>query len=106
MDGCENKETCPMCQGKTKMRSDEEYKALVNRLSRIEGQVRGLKRMVEENAYCTDIMIQVTAVTAALNAFNRELMTSHIKGCVTEDVRNGNYDTVNDLISTLQKLMK
>lgn len=106
MEGCENKSGCPMCQGKTKTRSDEEYKALINRLSRIEGQVRGLKRMVEESAYCTDIMIQVSAVTAALNAFNRELMTSHIKGCVTEDIKSGNYDTVNDLISTLQKLMK
>ncbi len=105
MDGCEEKESCPLC-GKKKERSGPEYRSLINRLSRIEGQVRGLKRMVEESAYCTDIMRQVSAVTAALNAVNRELMTSHIRGCVTEDIREGNYETVDDLIATLQKLMK
>ena len=91
---------------KTKQRSEQEYKKLLNRLSRIEGQIRGIKGMVEKNAYCTDILIQVSAVNAALNAFNRELLAEHIKTCVADDIRQGKYETIDELVVTLQKLMK
>ena len=95
---------CDCC--KTKIRSEEEYKALINRLNRIEGQIRGIKGMVEKNAYCTDIIVQVSAVNAALNAFNKELLSNHIKTCVADDIKAGKTETVDDLLSTLQKLMK
>ena len=91
---------------RTKERSEEEYKRLVNRLSRIEGQIRGLKRMLDESAYCPDILTQVAAVNAALSAFGRELLSSHIRTCVVEDVRAGKEDTVDELLNTLQKFMK
>ena len=94
------------CCNKTKSRSIEEKKALINRLSRIEGQIRGIKGMVEKEAYCTDIITQVAAATAALNSFNKELLSSHIKTCVTDDIKAGKTETVDDLLSTLQKLMK
>lgn len=94
------------CSRKTKQRSEEEFKALINRLNRIEGQVRGIKKMVESNAYCTDILTQVSAITAALNAFNRELLANHIRTCVAEDVKNGKDETIDELVFTLQKLMK
>ena len=100
----ENKECC--CSHKTKERSQEESKDLIVRLNRIEGQVRGVKNMVESNAYCTDILVQVSAITAALNAFNRELLAEHVRSCVAEDIRQGKDETVDDLISTLRKLMK
>ncbi len=91
---------------KTKKRSEEEYKALLNRLSRIEGQVRGIRKMVESDTYCTDILNQVSAVHAALNAFNRELLANHIRTCVADDIRNGKDETIEELVQTLQKLMK
>ena len=91
---------------KTKERSEEELRALYNRLSRIEGQIRGIRGMVEKDAYCTDILTQVAAVNAALNAFSRELLATHIKTCVTEDIKAGKAETVDDLVTTLQKLMK
>ena len=91
---------------KTKQRSEQEYKKLLNRLSRIEGQIRGIKGMVEKNAYCTDILIHVSAVNAALNAFNRELLAEHIKTCVADDIRQGKDETIDELVVTLQKLMK
>ena len=94
------------CCRKTKVRSEEEYRALTNRLNRVEGQIRGIKKMVEENAYCTDILIQVSAVQAALNAFNRELLSNHIHTCVTNDIRNGKDETIDELVALLQKLMK
>lgn len=94
------------CCHKTKHRSDEEYKLLVNRLNRIEGQVRGVKKMVENDAYCTDILTQVSAIQAALNAFNRELLAEHIRTCVANDIRQGNDETIDELVQTLQKLMK
>ena len=90
----------------TKHRDEDELHCLVNRLSRIEGQVRGVKKMLEEDAYCTDVLTQVTAIQAALNAFNKELLANHIKSCVVEDIRAGNDAVVDDLVSTLQKLMK
>lgn len=94
------------CTHKKKQRSPDEYKSLLNRLSRIEGQVRGIYKMVEADAYCTDILIQVSAINAALNAFNKELLANHIKTCVANDIKNGKEDTVDELVATLQKLMK
>lgn len=94
------------CSGKTKIRSEKEYRALLNRLSRIEGQVRGVRNMLERNAYCPDILIQVSAINAALNAFNRELLSSHIRSCVVTDIKNDNIETVDELVETLKKLMK
>ncbi len=98
-------ENCNCCH-KTKVRSEEEYKSLLNRLNRIEGQIRGIKGMVEKDAYCTDIITQVAAACAALNAFNRELLSAHIKTCVTDDIKAGKSETIDDLLATLQKLMK
>ena len=94
------------CCHKTKHRSEEEYKTLINRLSRIEGQVRGIRKMVENDAYCVDILTQVSAIQAALNGFNRELLSNHIRTCVMDDIRNGNDEIVDELVQTLQKLMK
>ena len=96
---------CCCCERK-KQRQDKEYKDMINRLSRIEGQVRGIKRMVEEDAYCTDILVQVSAVNAALNSFNKVLLVNHIKTCVRQDILDGKEETVDDLVVTLQKLMK
>ena len=94
------------CCHKTKHRSEEEYKTLINRLSRIEGQVRGVRKMVETDAYCVDILTQVSAIQAALNGFNRELLSNHIRTCVMDDIKNGNDEIVDELVQTLQKLMK
>lgn len=96
---------CPHCH-KTKQRTDEEYKALINRLNRIEGQIRGIKGMLEKNAYCIDILIQVAAANAALNSFNKELLANHIKTCVAQDIRDGKNETIDELVTVLQKLMK
>ncbi len=97
---------CPCCSNRTKNRSEKEYKDLMNRLSRIEGQIRGIKGMMEKDAYCTDIITQVSAVTAALNSFNKVLLSQHIKTCVIEDIKQGKEDTIDDLLATLQKLMR
>lgn len=94
------------CAHKIKERGETEYKSLINRLNRIEGQVRGIKNMVENSVYCTNILVQVSAVQAALNAFNKELLANHIKTCVAEDIRVGKDETVDELVATLQKLMK
>ena len=94
------------CCHKTKQRSEEEYKSLIHRLNRIEGQVRGVRKMVETDAYCTDILVQVSAISAALNAFNRELLANHIRTCVAEDLKQDKTEAVDDLVQTLQKLMK
>lgn len=94
------------CCGKKTMRTDETRKKLLNRLNRIEGQIRGIKGMLERDAYCTDILTQSAAVNAALNAFNRELISNHIRGCVTGDLREGKYEVIDELVDTLQKLMK
>ena len=101
----ENKESCPHC-AKTKQRGDRELKSLINRLKRIEGQVRGIRGMVEKDAYCTDILVQAAAVSAAINAFNKELLSSHIKSCVAENIRQGNDDVIDELVVTLQRLMR
>ena len=99
-------ERCSCCSHKTKERTEAEYKKLINRLNRIEGQVRGIRGMVENNAYCTDILMQVSAVNAALNAFNKELLASHIRTCVADDIRNGKDETIDELVAALQKLMR
>ena len=91
---------------KKKARSEAEYRALLNRLSRIEGQVRGIRNLVESDAYCTDIVTQVSAIGAALNAFNKELLSEHIRTCVAEDMKAGKNETMDELIKTMQKLMK
>ncbi len=97
-----NKCTCH----KTKERTPQEYQSLINRLNRIEGQIRGIKKMVENNAYCVDILTQVSAANAALNAFNKELLANHIRTCVANDIRSGKDETIDELVCTLQKLMK
>ena len=102
----EKKEPCCCCAHKTKHRSEEEYTSLVHRLNRIEGQIRGIRGMVENEAYCPDILVQSAAVTAAMNAFNRELLANHIRTCVADDIRAGNDEVVDELLKTLQKLMK
>jgi DNA-binding FrmR family transcriptional regulator len=100
----EKEKSC--CCEKTTERSAQEIKKLVNRLNRIEGQIRGIKGMLERDAYCTDILTQSAAVSAAVNAFNRELLASHIRNCVADDIRAGNDEVIDDLVATLQKLMK
>lgn len=94
------------CCHKTKERSQEEYTRLIHRLYRIEGQIRGIRGMVERSAYCPDILVQSAAVTAAINAFNKELLASHIRTCVARDIREGKDETIDELVATLQKLMK
>ena len=96
---------CCECN-RIKERTESEYKSLINRLSRIEGQIRGIRKMEESSAYCTDIITQVSAAGAALNAFNKEILASHIKTCVREDIKSGKDETVDELVATLQKLMR
>ena len=100
------KEKCCHCSQRKKERSPVEYKKLIHRLNRIEGQIRGIKGMVENNAYCPDILIQSAAVNAAINAFNKELLANHIRTCVADDIRNGKDEVIDELVVTLQKLMK
>ena len=97
---------CPMCEGRSKHREGEEYKKLMNRLNRIEGQIRGVKKMVEEDRYCIDIINQVSAISSALNSFNKVLLADHIQSCVVRDVEAGNSEMIDELCETLQKLMK
>ena len=98
--------SCPNCGERHKERTQEEKKELLIRLRRAEGQIRGIEKMVEENAYCPDILIQVSAVTSALNSFNKALLACHIKSCVSEDIRAGKEEAVDELVAVLQKLMK
>ena len=91
---------------KHKHRDKKEYTDLINRLSRIEGQVRGIKKMIEAERYCVDILTQVSAIQSALNSFNKVLLTNHVKSCVVADIKNGNEEVVDELCATLQKLMK
>ena len=94
------------CCHKTKERSLEERKDLIHRLNRIEGQIRGIRGMLEKDAYCVDILTQVAAINAALNSFNKVLLANHIKTCVVENVRNGDDSVIDELVTTMQKLMK
>ena len=96
---------CAACH-KARERSPEEYKRLCNRLSRIEGQIRGLRGMLDRDAYCPDILAQAAAANAALNAFSRELLNQHIRSCVVNDVRAGNDEVIDELLDTLRKLMR
>ena len=101
----EIKEQC-QCHVKTKERSEKEYKDLLHRLSRVEGQIRGIKKMVEGGSYCIDILTQVAAANAALNSFNKVLLANHIKTCVSSDIKEGKEETLDELVATLQKLMR
>ena len=96
---------CPACGGTYTARSEEQKRKLTNRLNRIEGQVRGLRRMIEEDAYCNDVLIQSAAVLSALKSFNRELLHSHMDHCVVRDIRAGKPEVVDELMKTLEKLM-
>ncbi|MDO4473862.1 MAG: metal-sensing transcriptional repressor [Eubacteriales bacterium] len=100
----ENEKCC--CSEKTTVRSAEQKKKLINRLRRVEGQIRGLQSMIENDVYCNDILIQSSAVIAALNGFNRELLASHIHSCVARDIREGKDEVIDELIATMSKLMK
>lgn len=102
----ENDAYCPHCSGKHKDRDEKEYKDLMNRLKRIEGQVRGVEGMLDNGAYCTDILMQVSAITSALNSFNKALLANHMRTCVADNIREGNDDVIDELVTTLQKLMK
>ena len=97
---------CSCCCTKHTDRSEAERKKLVNRLKRIEGQIRGIIGMLENDAYCNDILIQSAAVNAAVNSFNKELLGNHIRTCVARDIRAGKDETIDELVATLQKLMK
>jgi DNA-binding FrmR family transcriptional regulator len=94
------------CCKKTTKRSEAERKRLINRLNRIEGQIRGIKGMLERDTYCADILVQSAAVNAAVNSFNKELLASHIRSCVVRDIREGKDEVVDELVATIQKLMK
>lgn len=94
------------CQERHKKRTEEEKKKLLTRLKKAEGQIRGIEKMVENDIYCPDILIQVSAVTSALNSFNKELLACHIRSCVADDIREGKDEAVDELVGVLQKLMK
>ncbi len=94
------------CRKKAVPRSEVERTRLIHRLNRIEGQIRGIRGMVENELYCNDILIQCSAVNAALRAFERELLASHVRSCVADDLRAGNDQVIDELVETLQKMMK
>lgn len=106
VNAMDNEKRCCHCGERKKQRSPEEYKSLIHRLNRIEGQVRGIRGMLENDAYCPDILVQSAAVNAAVNAFNKELLASHIRSCVAHDIREGHDEVIDELVATLQKLMK
>lgn len=101
-------EICEKCcsECRHKVRDEKEYRDLIHRLNRIEGQIRGVKGMVEDDRYCVDILTQVSAIQSALNSFNKNLLANHIKSCVVNDIRAGNEEAVDELCGTIQKLMK
>ncbi len=100
------KSTCPHCGDRKKKRTPEEQKDLLKRLKLAEGQIRGIQNMVENDAYCPDILIQISAVTAALNSFSKKLLACHIRSCVAEDIRSGDESAIDEFVTMLQKLMK
>ena len=102
----DNENGCPYCNIRKKQRSPEEKQMLILRLRKAEGQIRGIQKMVEEDSYCPDILTQISAVTSALNSFNKELLACHIRSCVSEDIRNGNEEAINEFVKLTQKLMK
>lgn len=97
---------CPHCSDRKRVRSPEEQHALITRLKKAEGQIRGIEKMIESDAYCPDILIQVSAVCSALNSFNKELLACHIRGCVTEDIKNGDDAAIDEFVRVIQRLMK
>lgn len=97
---------CECSKHRITKRSESEYKDLINRLKRIEGQVRGIQKMLEEDAYCTEVLTQVTAVNAAMNSFGKKLLASHVKNCVANNIRQGNDEVVDELVELLGKMMK
>lgn len=97
---------CQCATGKHKDREEKEIKALLNRLNRIEGQIRGIKGMLEDGAYCTDILVQSQAAASAINSFNKELLSNHIHTCVVDKIRQGDDEVIDELMTTLHKLMK
>ena len=97
---------CPVCSERKKKRTAEEQAALIKRLKLAEGQIRGIQKMVQNDAYCPDILIQVSAVTSALNSFNKELLACHIRSCVSEDIREGREEAIDEFVKITQKLMK
>lgn len=94
------------CCCRHKKRNEEEYKRLIHRLNRIEGQIRGIRGMVEKDVYCADILVQVAAANSALNAFSRELLSQHVRTCVADDLRAGSDEKLDELLKLLPKLMK
>ena len=104
--GKQSSESSCCCGTRHKKRTEAEQKALLTRLRRIEGQIRGLEKMVENDAYCPDILVQSSAATSALNSFNKVLLGCHIRSCVAEDIRAGKDETVDELCELLQRLMK
>lgn len=100
----QEKKNC--CSHKVKERDEKEYKDLMKRLRTIEGQVRGVENMISNNAYCADILVQTSAISAAVNSFNKVLLANHIKTCVADDIRSGNDEVIDELVVLLQKLMK
>ena len=102
----EQRTGCCACTHKTKTRDDKEIQDLIHRLNRIEGQIRGIRGMVERDAYCTDILTQVAAASAAMNSFTKVLLANHIRTCVARDIREGRDETIDELVETLQRLMK
>ena len=105
MADTQEKKVCPCCTKHT-MRSEEERKKLINRLKRVEGQIRGIIGMLENDAYCIDILTQVSAINAALNSFNKVLLANHVRTCVADNIRKGNDDVIDELVALLQKMMK
>ncbi|MGN0298960.1 MAG: metal-sensing transcriptional repressor [Lachnospiraceae bacterium] len=101
-----NDSECCCCSSKHKERDEKEIRSLMNRLKRIEGQIRGIENMLDNGAYCTDILIQVSAVSSALNSFNKVLLANHVKTCVADNIRKGNDEVIDELVTLLQKLMK
>ena len=104
LDNNESAHSC--CGDRKKHRSEQEYKDLIRRLNIIEGQVRGIRGMLEQDAYCIDILTQASAVSCAMNSFSKELLSNHIRTCVKDDILNGKDESINELVATLQKLMK
>ena len=100
----DNKKNC-FCSEQT-LRDQKLKHDLIVRLNRIEGQIRGIKNMIENDAYCADVLVQSSAASAALNGFNRQIIDNHIKGCVSRDIKQGKDEVVDELVDLLHKLMK
>ena len=105
-DAAVQESCCCQCSHKTKERSEKEYRDLMNRLKRIEGQVRGIRAMLDKDVYCADILVQVAAVNAALNGFSKELLSQHVRTCVADDLRAGGTQKLDELLQLLPRLMK